>query len=325
MAVRYAVGIDLGGTRIKGALVDGQGNLVTATKTGTAAAQGVDAVIERIRRLIAELLRSVPKGGTVVGIGLAVPGVIDMPSGTVLFLPNLPGGWSNVPLARLVGEHFGLPTHLLNDARAATLGEKRFGAGRNSRNMVCLTLGTGIGGGIIINDQLYFGSEGTAGEVGHQTVELHGPPCNCGNEGCVEALASGPALAALAVKAVMQGTTTKIRDLAEGDLNRITPKLVSQAAAAGDPVALDIIRKVGGYIGTAIANLVAVLNPDTVVVGGGVAQAGPPLFEAIEATVARRVHVAKGGRGNVAIVPAGLGEEAGVAGAAAWALERARR
>ena len=237
MEKSYAVGIDLGGTQIKGALIDHQGNLLATKKTATLAAEGVKAVVERIRELVSELLRSVPVGESVAGIGLAVPGVVDMPSGTVLFLPNLPGGWPDVPLASLVGDHFHLPTHLINDARAATLGEKRFGAGKDSKNMVCLTLGTGIGGGIIINNQLYFGSEGTAGEVGHQTVESYGPPCNCGNDGCVEALASGPAMAAMAIKAVIQGATTRIRDLSGGDLNKITPKVVSEAAALGDPVA----------------------------------------------------------------------------------------
>jgi len=183
-----------------------------------------------------------------------------------------------------------------------------------------LTLGTGIGGGIIINNELYFGSEGHAGEVGHQTIEAAGPPCGCGNIGCLEALASGPAIASMAVRSLKQGMTTAIRAMVGNDLNLVTPKVVADAAYAGDRVALSIIRTAGTYIGIGVANLVVVLNPDTVVIGGGVAQVGALLFQAIEESVDRRVCIFGGGRGAVRIVAAELGEDAGAVGAATWAM-----
>jgi len=218
-----------------------------------------------------------------------------------------------------------LPAYVINDARAATLGEKTFGAGKAARNMIMLTLGTGIGGGIIIDGELYFGSEGHAGEIGHQVISPHGPRCGCGNYGCLEAMASGPAIASMGIRAVKQGMTTTMRDLAGNDLNKITPKTVADAAMAGDEVAASIIRQAGDYIGRGIANLIVTLNPDTIVIGGGVAKAGNILFQAIENSVDRHVCILPGGRGSVRIVPAGLGGDAGAIGAAAWAMKRVKR
>lgn len=317
------VGIDMGGTTINVVGLAASGQVLARDQVPTLAQEGPEAVIGRLINLIEAISGSLRNQSTVAGIGVAVAGVVDKDTGTLLVLPNFPGSWRGVTLGPRLQQRFSMPTFILNDARAATFGEKAFGAGRKSRNMVMLTLGTGIGGGIIIENDLYFGSEGHAGEVGHQTVDLEGPLCGCGNKGCLEALASGPAIASMAIRAVKQGMTTKIRDMVGNDLNKIDPKVVSDAAYAGDAVAISIIETAGTYIGTGVANLIVVLNPDTVVIGGGVAQAGEMLFRAIENAVNQRVCIFGGGRGLVRIVPAELGREAGAIGAAAWAMRQA--
>lgn len=316
------IGIDLGGTTINAVCLRPDGQVVARRQVATLSQEGPEAVIGRLAGLIADVVAEVGGRGAVGGIGVAVAGVVDMEKGVLLLLPNFPGSWHGIDLGPRFQQQFGLPTFVINDARAATLGEKTFGAGRRSRNMIMLTLGTGIGGGVVVENELYFGSEGHAGEVGHQTIDLHGPLCGCGNYGCLEALASGPAIASMAIRAVKQGMTTSIRDLAGNDLNRITPKTVSDAANAGDAVAISIIETAGAYIGTGVANLIVILNPDTVVIGGGVAKAGERLFKAIDDAVSRRVCILPGGRGAVRIVPAELGEEAGAIGAAAWAMKK---
>jgi glucokinase len=319
------VGIDLGGTTINAVCILGDGAVLARKRVATLSQEGAEAVIGRLAQLIVDIMNDVRDRATVGGIGVAVAGVVDRDTGTTIRLPNFPGSWYGIPLGPRLQQQFGLPSFILNDARAATLGEKTFGAGRHARNMVMFTLGTGIGGGIVIDGELYFGSEGHAGEVGHQTIDQGGPLCGCGNTGCMEALGSGPAIASMAIRAVKQGMTTSIRDMVGNDLNKISPKTVSDAANAGDTVAIAIIKMAGGYIGTGVANLIVILNPDTVVIGGGVANAGSLLFQAIEDTVSRRVCILPGGRGAVRIAPAELGDEAGAVGVAAWAMKRSGR
>ncbi len=316
------VGIDVGGTAIKALCLESDGGVLLRRQVPTLSEEGPEAVVSRLMLLIDEAIGELSGQTSVAGIGVAVAGVVDMEHGTLLRLPNFPGSWGGMPLRQRIQRQFNVPTFIINDARSATLAEKTFGAGRDSHNMVMLTLGTGVGGGIVVNDQLYFGSEGHAGEVGHQTIDLHGPLCGCGNNGCLEAMASGPAIASMAIRAVKQGMTTKIRDLVGGDLNNITPKTVADAAYDGDAIATSIMETAGDYIGIGVANLIVTLNPDTVVIGGGVAAAGEILFRAIERSVGRRVCILAGGRGSVRIVPAELGEEAGAVGAAAWAMQK---
>lgn len=322
---RCYVGVDMGGTAIKSLCLDSDGGVLVRRQVPTLSEEGPEAVIARLMLLIDETMGELNGRRAVAGIGVAVAGVVDMATGTLLLLPNFPGSWRGTALGPRIQDQFNVPTFIINDARSATLAEKTFGAGRASRNMVMLTLGTGIGGGIVVNGELYFGSEGHAGEVGHQTIDPRGPLCGCGNTGCLEALASGPAIASMAIRAVKQGMTTRIRDLVGGDLNRITPKTVADAAYDGDAIARSILETAGNYIGIGIANLVVILNPDTVVIGGGVAAAGEILFGAIESSVSRRVCVFPGGKGGVRIVPAELGEEAGAVGAAAWAMRKTQR
>jgi glucokinase len=257
---------------------------------------------------------------SIQAIGIGVPGIVDLERGLTIFLPNLTGNWPQVPLAKQMAEGIGRPAFLLNDARSLTLGEWAFGAGRGVDTMACFTLGTGIGGGLIINGRLHLGIGGTAGELGHQTIDPNGLICGCGNRGCLETIASGPAIAAMGVRAVIQGLTTCIGEIAQNDLNRITPKTVYLAALQGDKPAQEIYERAGTAIGIAVSNVLVSLGPKKVVLGGGVAQAGDLLFEPVRRTVHERVHMMP--VDQVEILPAALGTNAGMIGAAVWSHQQ---
>jgi glucokinase len=225
-----------------------------------------------------------------------------------------------VPLKKEIEAAVGLPAVVANDVRCFTLAEFRFGAAQGSRTVVGMAIGTGIGGGLVVDGKLHTGLDGVAGEIGHIIIDVNGPKCGCGSYGCMEALAAAPAITAMAVKAIRQSAgATKIFELAGGDLNRVSPKIVAQAASEGDPHAMEIMNRAGFYIGVGIANLLAVLCPDCVVIGGGIAKAGEVLFAPIRKTLKATVHTAP--LRKTKIVPAKLGTDAGVIGAAAWAMQ----
>lgn len=317
------IGVDLGGTKIAAAALDADtGKLAGALVVPTEAHEGPQAVIARVARVVDQVCRSLGLArGDVAGVGVGVPGYIDPAAGTTLLLPNLPGAWHGLPAGAMLREQTGLPAALINDARAFVLAEAAQGAGRGAHTVVGLTLGTGIGGGIAIDGRLHLGISGSAGEVGHMTIDPDGPPCNCGNRGCLEQFASGPAISALGVKAVLHGATTAIGAIAGGDLGAITPETIRQAAEAGDAVAREILQRAGGYLGVGVANLVTTLSPNRVILGGSVALLGRWLFEPVEAMVRQRVRAVP--VDEVAIVPAALGGDAGVIGAAVWARQNA--
>lgn len=315
------VGVDLGGTHLRAAVVDiTTGQVADLIQVSTLSREGHDAVITRMAQLIEKVIVSsgTPKA-EVGGVGIGVPGKLDRENGLVLFLPNLPGNWLNVPLQQQIEQQVGLPTHLLNDARAMTFAEWKYGAGHGVNTVACFTLGTGVGGGLVVNGKLHLEMGGTAGELGHQVIDVDGPKCGCGSRGCLETYASGPAIAAAGIKAVVQGLTTRIGEMVNYDLNRITPEVVYQAALSGDPIAQEIYQRVGHYLGIAIANVIVVIGPRKVVIGGGVSQAGELLFEPIRRTVRESVFITS--TENFEIVPALLGINAGLIGAAAWASE----
>jgi glucokinase len=317
----HHIGVDLGGTTMAVALLDEGGRILEKATVPTLAHHGHDAVIDRIAQLIHQVINSAGVGHDQVGaIGIGVPGVLAMEKGLTLFLPNLPGTWPRVPLAPRIEEAVGLPTFLLNDVRSITLGEKTYGAGQEVDNMVCLAIGTGIGGGVVVGGKLLLGLDGTAGELGHQIIDPYGPRCGCGNRGCLEAFASGPAIASMGLRAVKQGLTTRIGELCDYDLNAITPKLIYQAALEGDAVAQEIYEMAGFYIGIGVANLITILSPQMVVIGGGVAQAGELLLAPIREAARQRVHVTPFEK--VQIVQAELSTDAGMIGAAVWAQQQ---
>ena len=313
------IGVDLGGTNLRAGIVEIEKGIVLASNTvPTLAREGPEAVMGRMADLIKAAIGSCGLGVEEIGgVGIGVPGVLDLDKGLTLFLPNLPGTWPNVPLSAAISEKVDLPVFLLNDARSITYGEWKFGAGRGVDTMACFTIGTGIGGGLVINGKLHLGIGGTGGELGHQTIDFNGPVCGCGNRGCLEAFASGPAIAGMGIKAVVQGLTTAIGKLVDYDLNRITPEVICEAARQGDLIARDIYEQAGTYIGIAVANILATVGPRKVVIGGGVAAAGELLLEPIRRTVHERVHIMP--VDQTEIVQASLGLNAGLLGVAMWA------
>jgi glucokinase len=254
------------------------------------------------------------------GIGIGVPGVLDLEKGETLFLPNLPSTWPHVPLADTIAKLTGLPVTLLNDLRSITNGEWRFGVGRRVDTLAVFAIGTGVGGGLVINGQLHLGIGGTAGELGHMTIDFTGPRCGCGNYGCLETYSSGPAIAAMGMKAVSQGLTTQISELCNYDLNRITPELIEKAARAGDETAMDIYERAGFALGIAAANICVSVGPRRIILAGGVSQAGDLLLIPIRRTLRERVTVMP--VEPVEVVQSQLGNHAGVIGAACWAAKR---
>ncbi len=315
------IGCDLGGTNLRAGLVDLDcGEISHLTSIPTLAREGHDAVMERMAKLLSDIAaQSGLDRQEIGGIGIGVPGVLDLERGVVLFLPNLPGTWPNVPLAETIRAKTGLPVALLNDVRAITFGEWKFGAGKGASTIACFAIGTGVGGGLVINGKLHLGIGGTAGELGHQTIDYNGPVCGCGNRGCLEVYASGPAIAAMGIKAVVQGLTTQIGAEAGYDLNKITPELIGRAAQKGDAIAQEIWDQVGVCLGVAIANVLVSVGPRRVIIGGGVSKAGDLLLNPVRRTLKERVTIMP--VDQVEIVLARLGNNAGVMGVAAWASE----
>jgi glucokinase len=320
--MKYYIGCDLGGTNLRAAIVDvDTGKVLLQSGIPTLARQGHDAVMQRMAGLFMQVIQSaaLPRDD-IGGIGIGVPGVLDLERGETLFLPNLPGTWPHVPLQETIFRLTGLPTVILNDARSITYGEWRFGAGQGVDSLAVFAIGTGIGGGLVIDGQLHLGIGGTSGELGHMVIDYNGPRCGCGNYGCLETYASGPAIAAMGMKAVAQGLTTQIAALCEHDLNSITPELIARAAEAGDEIAGEIYEKAGFYLGVAACNICVSFGPRRIVLAGGVSQAGKLLLSPMERTLRERVHVMP--VDQVQILQGQLGNNAGAIGAALWAANR---
>jgi glucokinase len=315
---RYIVGVDLGGTSINVGIVPFDGGRVLGMRSMRTESQRgakfvVDRMIEMIRAAMRDARREaeIPEDGY-AGIGLGAPGPLDRKTGTVIETPNL--GWRNFPLRDLVSNAIGLEAELDNDANCATLGEWWMGAAQGVGMLVGVTLGTGIGGGIVLDGKVFHGVADVAGEVGHMTVDLTGRRCNCGNYGCLEAYASGPAIAARAIEGLETGEPSILPSLVGGDVGRITAETVFEAITMGDQYAREVMRETARFLGTGIANLINILNPEMVVISGGVTRAGDHLFEPLQAEVRRRAfrHAAESCR----IVASQLGGMAGVIGAA---------
>lgn len=315
----HYIGCDLGGTNIKAGIVDLEaGSVIIAKSKPTHSIEGHDAVMDRMVVLITSLItESGLDRSKILGLGVSAPGVIDPYKNTTIFLPNLMGQWRDIPLGNRLSKALKLPVTLLNDVRAITYGEFIFGAGKGVNRMACFAIGTGVGGGLVLNGDLVLGFQGSAGELGHMTIEVNGLRCNCGNYGCLETYASGPAISSRAEKVVRQGFTTRIADLIDNDLNKITPEIVAQAANEGDEIALEIWNSVGHYLGTGIANICVAFGPERIVLAGGVASAGDLLLTPINKTLQERVFVMP--IEKVEVVLGSLGDDAGILGMAKWA------
>lgn len=314
--MRHIVGIDLGGTNIVAGCVAEDGTSIHGVHSvPTGAEGGPDAVVQRIIAVARESIadtRSQVAGAEIIGLGVGAPGPLDTRSGIVLLTPNL--GWVNMPLRQRLQDGVGLRTALDNDANCAVLGEWWMGAARGTRHALGLTIGTGIGGGIIIDGRLYHGASDIAGEIGHMTIDANGRRCKCGNYGCVEAYASGPNIALRAVEAIESGSVSSLSSYVGGDLRQITAQTVYQAAQAGDELALEVVKDTAKFLGAAVGSLINIFNPEAVVIVGGVTLAGENLFEPLRREVSRRAF--KPAVQVCRIVPGELTGVAGVYGAA---------
>lgn len=319
----FVIGVDLGGTKISAGAVSRDGSKIAGVRSvETQAELGAEGVVDRIIGLIeGVILDATQETGAArkdfIGIGLGAPGPLDRKNGIVIVAPNL--GWRDFPLRDRVTKRLGLPATLDNDANCATVGEWWLGAARGGRNVVGITIGTGIGGGLILNGELYHGSSDVAGEIGHTTIDVNGRHCKCGNYGCLEAYASGPAIAVRAREAlVREDTASSLPSMVNNQLDKITAELVYKAAKLGDALANEIVRDTARYLGAGIATLLNLFNPDVVVVAGGVTYAGEALFGPLRAEVRRRAF--KPAVQAARIVPAELTGTAGIVGAAATFL-----
>lgn len=309
---RLALAVDLGGTNLRAAVVNRDGDIQAETQQRTQSSDGPDAVIERIAAAVNGIAESnqVPND---VPVGLASPGPLDPRTGVVYFSPNLPG-WTNIPLAAKLRERTKREVVLSNDANAAALGEVFFGAGKGTRNLLYLGLGTGVGGGIYSEGLLIDGVRGMGGELGHVTVDLNGPRCTCGSVGCIEAYTSAWALTRDALALVDSGRGDAILRAA-GDRNNVGPRALGQAASDGDAATLALLERAGHALGAGMASFVNIFNPEVIAIGGGVSLIGDPLLEPARralATFAMPIMLE-----NVKVVPSQLGVKTGIYGAAA--------
>ena len=309
----YVIGIDLGGTNLKAGLVDRDGKIHHRLSIRTDNNADPQTISNQIFELIVKVgagLKSAP--ANIIGVGLGSPGLVDKKGETILFSPNLPL-WRNIPIKRMVSERFSVPCVLENDANAAAWGEKWVGAGKEANSLVMLTLGTGIGGGIIINNTLWRGVNNVAAEIGHMVIQMDGPKCSCGNYGCIEAYASATSMVRRFKESLKNGVPSSLKDTGE-----ITAKMINDAAFQGDKASLDIIKETGYYLGVALVNIMHILNPEVIVLTGGMIGSGDLLMNPIKQVIKEKAFEASAK--ETKIVFSQLGNDAGIIGAAGCLL-----
>jgi glucokinase len=311
------LGLDIGGTKLAAGILSDSGELSDYQTQLVHPSHDPDRILAQIESML-DMLASDGRPAF-DAIGVACAGQIDEHEGTVLFSPNL--GWRNVPLARRLSEMTGLPVAIDNDVKLAALGEQRFGAGRGIDYLLTVMVGTGIGGGLMVNGQLYNGAGGFAGEVGHTTVEWDGPVCSCGNRGCLEAVAAGPAIERSVTDAIRHGRTSLVSELVGGHLERVHASVLASAIKGGDVLAREAVGRAGYFLGVAMASWVNILNPQRIVMGGGVIRHLPQLLE-LGLTECRR-RALRAPMQDLDVSLAHFGRESGVVGAA-WFAKEAR-
>lgn len=282
MSTHY-IAVDLGGTQIRSARYSPEGVLEQRVALKTESEKGLDGVWENITSAINQVWPN-DQSEKIQAIGIGAPGPIDYKAGILRFAPNLPG-WNNVPIREMLIRDFNVPVFLGNDADLAALAESQYGAGRDVDSLVYMTISTGIGGGMVFNDRLFTGGNGLGGEVGHMCVDLRGPLHTCGNKGCLEVMASGTAIARRAQERLSLGETSAVLEMVNGDLSKVTAKVLSMAGHAGDVFSKSVYEEAGTYIGSAIVSLMFVLNPSKFVLGGSVTLAGNLLMDPIIAMI----------------------------------------
>ncbi len=309
MKTKVAAGIDIGGTKIALALETLGGEATARRRIPTRAETGAHAIARNIALALAEMAEA--SGSEIVSVGIGCPAPLDIENGLVMSPSNLPG-WDRFPIVRFFEERFDVPVVLDNDANAAALGEFVYGAGRGCRNVVYITVSTGIGGGIIINGEVYHGVQGSAGELGHTIVQPDGARCNCGSIGCLETICSGIHIARRAKEKLNGGAASLMNEIA-GAVDEVTAETVVEAVRRGDKLAIEIWDETCRYLAIGIGNIVTLLAPERVIVGGGVAAAGNLLFAPLKSMVPQFVSMIPADKIN--IVPAELATESGVCGA----------
>lgn len=323
MASKYAIGVDLGGTKILSAVVDAQGKVIGQAKKSTHAEKGPTAVIKRIEKAMNEAVEAAGvQKDHVEAIGVGAPGVVDSNRGIVVQLTNLPG-WHNVPLAKVLQEWRAVPVVVSNDVRVAAVGEHRVGAGQGVHSMVAVFVGTGIGGGVILNDRLWTGWRASAGEVGHMIVLADGPyAVGSGIRGSIEALASRSAIERDLRAGIAAGRRSVLIDLLKEKGNdAITSSVLAKAVSKNDPLTLEVLRRAAYYLGLHAASLINVLDPEMLVYGGGVIEGLGEWMVSQIRDIAKQHAINKADLDKIKIVEAKLGERAGVIGAALMALD----
>jgi len=310
LEARY-IGVDLGGTKIATGVCDETGRILIRDVRPTEAHKGTETVIDNIKASIRHVWQQLGPDCEIRGIGVGSPGPLSSKEGIVYSSPNL--GWDHVPIRQILKDEFGVRVELGNDANVAGLAEWRFGAGEQCRNMIYVTVSTGIGGGIIVEKQLLLGSLDFAGEIGHITVVENGPLCGCGRRGCLEALASGTAIAKRAQERLRVGVPSIMAELVNGDIERVDAAIVAKADAAGDALASEILDEAIRYLSIGLGNLVTIFNPDRLVIGGGVSNMGDRLIGPLRRMILSRA--IKESVRHVQILRAKLGSDAGMIGA----------
>lgn len=322
MAGVWVAGIDLGGTKLAAGVVDEQGRLVARLERPTPVAQGPGAVLQAMAEAVEELARQAGLAPSeLAAVGVGAPGPLDAARGVVVRAPNL--GWQDVDVAGPLSRRLGVPVFLENDANAAAVGEWHAGAGQGSRQFIYITVSTGIGGGIVLDGRLYTGAHGAAGEVGHMVVMPDdGPLCGCGQRGCLEALASGTAIARRARQRLQAQSNREslLWELADGELERVDARLVGEAARRGDRLACEVLDETWRYLGAGLVTLANLFDPEVIALGGGVSRLGEMMLRPLQEHLRR--HAVAGPATGTRLVLAKLGPDAGVVGAAWVARQR---
>lgn len=310
MKTKYAIGVDLGGTKVKLGIVSSEGRIIKKIAIPTLAKEGVDKSIAQIKKGIAQLLKESKK--TISGIGIGAPGVVSPKKGTVENPPNLPG-WGKVHLGKIMEDEFGLPTTVENDANAAAIGELIYGSGIKFDSFIMITLGTGVGGGIIYQNKLFRGNTGGAGEIGHTTIDKNGPKCKCGSTGCLETYLGNNYIIKDVKKQLKSQKKSKIFELINNDLDKLSPRIIHEAALLKDEFSLNVIENLGKNLGCGLASLINLLDISNIIIGGGVSGFGRPLFKATKDSIKSRVLTSL--KPRVRVVQATLKNNAGIKGA----------
>lgn len=310
MKEKYAVGVDLGGTKIKLGIVNSKGRILKKISVPTLANEGVEKSISQIIKGIKELLKNNKEN--IIGIGIGAPGVVSLKKGTVENPPNLPG-WGRVHLGKIIGDEFSVPTFVENDANAAAIGELIYGTGKKLDSFLMVTLGTGVGGGIIYQKKLFRGDFGAAGEIGHLTIDKNGPKCKCGSFGCLESYLGNNYIINNVREELKGDVNSKIFELIDNDIEKLSPRIIHEAAMLNDKYSLGVIKELGENLGYGLASIINVLDISNIILGGGVAGFGKPLFKATKEAIKSRV--LKSLKPRVKVLQASLKNNAGIKGA----------